>query len=141
MRHVSNSESPRFTLRARLASLQFAGRGLCDLVCSEQNARVHLVATLLVCIAGYGLRLSLDDWRWVTAACALVWMAEAMNTAIERLCDHVTPEFHDAIGRVKDLAAGAVLVASIAAALIGVLTLGPAVIAMIASACESGNRC
>lgn len=55
----------------------------------------------------------------------LVWATEALNTAIEELCDCVSPGFDPAIGRVKDLAAGAVLVAAVAAALIGLLTLMP----------------
>jgi len=52
-------------------------------------------------------------------------VTEAINTAVEDLCDHISPQFDEAIGRVKDLAAGAVLAASLAAAAIGLLTLGP----------------
>lgn len=58
-------------------------------------------------------------------AAALVWMAEAINTAFEALCDHLHPGFDPAIGHVKDIAAGAVLVTAIAAALIGTLTILP----------------
>jgi diacylglycerol kinase (ATP) len=61
----------------------------------------------------------------------MVWLAEALNTAIEELCDHVTPDRHAAIGRIKDLAAGAVLIASIAAGLIGALTLGPPLVRLL----------
>ena len=56
---------------------------------------------------------------------ALVWIAEALNTAIEDLCDHLNPDFDPAIGRVKDLAAGGMLIASITAFVIGLLTFGP----------------
>lgn len=67
----------------------------------------------------------MNDWRWLVLAMAMVWLAEAFNTAIEELCDRIEPGFDLVIGRIKDIAAGAVLIASLAAALIGVLTLGP----------------
>lgn len=115
----------RFSPKARLTSFVYAWRGVIALVRQEHNARLHLVASLLAAAAGAALHISTDDWRWLIAAMALVWLAEALNTAIEELCDRVSPEFDVAIGRAKDLGAGAVLIASIAAALIGLLTLGP----------------
>ncbi|AXB77167.1 diacylglycerol kinase family protein [Novosphingobium sp. P6W] len=116
---------PRFTVRARLKSFIFAGCGLRSLVQGEHNARLHLAASLIVVAAGLVLRVSAADWRWLVLAIAMVWLAEAFNTAIEDICDRINPEFDPAIGRIKDLAAGAVLVASIAAALIGLFTLTP----------------
>lgn len=91
----------------------------------EHNAWLHLAASATVIVAGFALDISLDDWRWLVSAIAFVWVTEAMNTAVEELCDRVSPQFDEAIGRVKDLAAGAVLAASLAAAVIGLLTLGP----------------
>ena len=91
----------------------------------EHNAWLHLGASSTVILAGFALDISLDDWRWLVSAIAFVWVTEAMNTAVEELCDRVSPQFDEAIGRVKDLAAGAVLAASLAAAVIGLLTLGP----------------
>jgi diacylglycerol kinase (ATP) len=116
---------PRFSVRARLKSFTYAGRGLRWLVQDEHNAWLHLAASLAVVTAGVILHVSLADWRWLVMAIAMVWTAEALNTAIEDLCDHVNPEFNKAIGRIKDLAAGGVLIASIAAAMIGFLTLIP----------------
>lgn len=115
----------RFTIGGRLRSFVYAGRGLRLLVQEEHNAWLHLAATAIVVGAGLLLRISLDDWRWLVLAVALVWVTEAVNTAVEALCDHVSPGFDPSIGKVKDLAAGAVLVASIAAAGIGLVTLGP----------------
>ncbi len=111
--------SGRFTMRDRLVSFRFASAGLRTLLREEHNARIHLVATLVVAFAGAMLRLSLDEWRWVLLAIALVWAAEAFNSAIERLGDAVTSERDARIGAAKDMAAAAVLVISIAAALIG----------------------
>jgi len=114
-----------FSIRTRLKSFTYAGRGLRWLVQDEHNAWLHLAASVTVIIAGIALHVSLNDWRWLIFAIALVWVTEAMNTAVEELCDRVSPEFDPSIGRVKDLAAGAVLAASLAAGMIGLLTLGP----------------
>lgn len=116
---------PRFTIQARARSFSFAVRGLRQLVAREHNAWIHLAATVAASAAGLALRLGPADWRWLIMAIALVWMAEAVNTAIEALCDHLHPDFDPAVGHVKDMAAGAVLVAAIAAALIGALTFLP----------------
>jgi diacylglycerol kinase (ATP) len=91
----------------------------------EHNAWLHLAASATVILAGFALHIPLDDWRWLVSAIAFVWVTEAINTAVEELCDRISPQFDEAIGRVKDLAAGAVLAASLAAAVIGLLTLGP----------------
>ena len=108
-----------------MKSFVYAGRGLRWLVQDEHNAWLHLAASAGVIVAGLALHISLDDWRWLVLAIALVWVTEAINTAVEELCDRISPEFDRSIGRVKDLAAGAVLAASIAAAVVGLLTLGP----------------
>ena len=121
----------RFTVRGRFKSFVYACRGLRWLVQEEHNARLHLAASGAVIVVGFALNISLEDWRWLVLAMTLVWVTEALNTAIEDLCDHVCADFEPSIGRVKDLAAGAVLVASIAAAMIGALTLGPPLIARI----------
>ena len=120
-----SSVKPRFSVRARLRSFLYAGRGLRWLAQDEHNACVHLVASAAVIIAGIALKISLEDWRWLVIAVALVWIAEAINTAVEELCDRGSTEFDPSIGRVKDIAAGGVLAASNAAATIGLLTLGP----------------
>jgi len=114
-----------FGLRSRLLSFRYAGNGLRLLVWREQNARIHLAASLLVICSGFALRVTLADWRWLIFAMALVWMAEAFNTAMEALSDRICMERDVAIGGIKDLAAGAVLIAAIAAATIGLLTLLP----------------
>lgn len=115
----------RFSVSARMKSFVYAGRGLRWLVQDEHNAWMHLAASAVVIIAGVLLHISIDGWRWLVLAMAFVWATEAMNTAVEELCDFVSPRFAHSVGRVKDLAAGAVLAASLAAAVIGLLTLGP----------------
>jgi diacylglycerol kinase (ATP) len=117
--------SQGFSLHKRLLSFRYAGNGLRLLARHEHNAWIHLTASLLVAGAGFALHVRPSDWRWLVAAMALVWMAEAFNTAIEALCDRICIERDVAIGRIKDLAAGAVLIAAITAATIGLLTFLP----------------
>jgi diacylglycerol kinase len=92
---------------------------------TQHNAWLHLVATIAVIAAGFVLRVSANDWRGLIAAVTLVWLAEALNTAFEHLCDVVQPEFHVSVQRAKDIAAGAVLVCVIGATFLGAITLWP----------------
>lgn len=115
----------RRTFAASLKSFPYAWRGLLFLLRSQPNARIHLLATLAVCGAGLGLGIGLGDWLWLVLAVILVWSAEAFNTALEQLADAVHPERHPGIGRAKDVAAAAVLIAALGAAVIGVLVFGP----------------
>ena len=116
---------PRFTIAARLRSFRHAGHGLLFLVRCEHNAWLHFAATAVVIGAGLVLEIDSVDWRWIAAAILWVWSAEALNTAIEQICNLVSPEPEERIRVVKDVAAGAVLVSAAGAALIGVLTFVP----------------
>ena len=82
-------------------------------------------------------RLSSDEWRWIILAIALVWVAEAFNTAIERLADAVTVEPNANIGYAKDVAAGAVLVAAAVSAVIGLTIFIPHITWLFGSASMS----
>jgi diacylglycerol kinase (ATP) len=121
----------RFTLRARLRSFGYAAAGLRAMLALQHNARIHAVATLAVLALSAALGLSGSEWRWIIAAIAAVWSTEALNTALESLADAVAPDPHPLVGRAKDAAAGAVLVAAIGAALIGLLVLGPHLLALL----------
>lgn len=108
----------------RLASFGFAFRGLRALVAGEPNARIHLLATVVAVGLGATLRLTPLEWCAVVAAIALVWVAEALNTAVEAICDLVHPEPHPLVARAKDVAAAGVLCAAVGAAVIGTLVFG-----------------
>ena len=115
----------RFTLRARARSFAHAAAGLRAVLATQHNARIHALATLGVLGAGFAFGVSRLEWCWLVAAIGAVWASEAMNTALEALADAVAPARHPLVGRAKDAAAGAVLVASLAAGAIGLLVLGP----------------
>lgn len=100
-------------------------RGGYVLIRSQTNAQLHLLATFAAAALGLGLRISRFEWCWIITAVALVWMAEALNTAIEFLGDEVSREHRLLIGRAKDLGAASVLMASGAALLIGLIVFAP----------------
>lgn len=122
--------SKPFHLLERLNSFRYAFAGLWVLLKTQHNAWIHLGATLLVIAAGLFFRIPRLDWCWLIAAILGVWVAETFNTALEFLADAVHPEQHPLVGKAKDAAAGAVLLAASGAVLIGLLVLGPPVIAI-----------
>jgi diacylglycerol kinase len=91
----------------------------------ERNARIHLLLAAVAVWLGWWVGLDRRDWVWLVWSIAAVMAAEAGNTAIEALVDLVSPEPHPLAKVAKDLAAGAVLLVSIAALLTGLLVVGP----------------
>lgn len=118
------------TARERIKNFGHACAGLVFLVKSEPHARFHLLATILVLFGAWTMEVSRQDWLWLILAITLVWVSEAINTAFEFLCDVVSPDFSENVKRAKDIAAGAVLIAAIAAAVIGIFVFGPYILAL-----------
>lgn len=114
-----------FSLQARLRSFRYAFAGVGFMLRTQHNARIHLAATIIVLATSALLRISMTDWRWIIVASVTVWVAEAFNTALEHLCDVVSPGYRVAVKHAKDVAAAAVLLSAIGALCIGVLTLFP----------------
>ena len=120
----------RFPIDFRKAarSFRYALQGMLDLFHFENNARIHLFAAIGVVVAGFYFQLSPMEWAMVATQIALVWAAEAFNTALEKLADAVSPTYHPLIKSVKDLAAGGVLIVAISAAIVGFLVFLPKVL-------------
>lgn len=108
----------------RLRSFVFACKGLLTMLREEHNAWVHLLATVSVCLIGVHFGLTNYEWCWIVLAVVAVWTAEAINTAFEFLADVASPNFHPMVEKAKDVAAGAVLITSLGALIIGVLIFG-----------------
>ena len=121
----SSGDEPAGFFASRCASFRHAFRGLGFAIRSEVHVRIHLIATLAVIAAGLYFELSANEWCSIFLAIGLVIASEILNTAIERLVDIVRPEHDTAAGQVKDIASAAVLMAALAAAVVGVLVLGP----------------
>lgn len=115
----------RFSVRGRIASFGYAFSGLWRVIKTEHNAWLHLFAAMVVILAGWVLDISANDWTWIILAIGWVWTAELLNTAIEKVCNAVSPEYNPLIGAAKDIAAGAVLISAIGAALIGAIRFWP----------------
>jgi len=114
-----------FNFANRIRSFGYAFQGLGFALRTQHNFRIQLVAAIACIMLGVLWRVSADDWRWLVVAIVLVLVAELLNTAFEHLCDVVQPELHASVKAAKDVAAGAVLVASIGAAVIGALVFWP----------------
>lgn len=118
-----------FSLKQRIKSFTYAFNGLRLLILLEHNARIHAVATICVISMGWVYKISVNEWIAIILAIALVVAFEITNSAIEKLADVVSPNYHPAIKNVKDLAAAAVLVSAMAAFIIGLIIFIPKIFA------------
>ncbi|MBA3647905.1 MAG: diacylglycerol kinase family protein [Chitinophagales bacterium] len=104
---------------------RFALAGLRSAFLSELNIKFHFAAAIVVIVAGIYFNVTSVDWLLIVGAIGFVLTAEYLNTAIEQLTDLASPQFSEKAGRVKDIAASAVLIASITAATIGMIIFYP----------------
>lgn len=118
-------------VKGRLNSFGYALKGIAAAFRSEINLQWHALSTIWVLAAGFYVGLSLIEWVCISLAIGLVWMAELFNTALEVVVDLVSPEEHPLAGKAKDIAAGAVLVASLMAVIVGLLIFIPYLSAFI----------
>ena len=115
----------KFSLKARIQSFSFALQGIYTFFKTEHNAWIHLIAMIVVIVSSLMLQLNSNEWCWIIVAIGLVIITEMINTALENLTDLTSPEFHPLAKKTKDAAAGAVLIASIIAVIIGLLVFLP----------------
>jgi diacylglycerol kinase len=106
-------------------SFSYAGRGVWHVVRTQRNMRVHLAAAAAVIVLALILRVGALDWACLLAVIGLVLTAEALNTVVEAIVDLCTDEFHPLAKIAKDVAAGAVLISSVAAAGVGIAVFLP----------------
>jgi len=106
-------------------SFRHAFEGLVYVLRAERNARVHLAVSLVVVLLSVWLQLSRIEWVFIIMAIALVFAGEMLNTVVELVIDIVEPNQNSLAKHAKDVAAGAILIAAIAAAATGLIILGP----------------
>ena len=111
--------------------ITYAWNGLLYFFRTQKNARVHAIIALLVILFGWLLNLAVWEWLVVVLCIGFVFSAELLNTAIEGLTDLVAPGYNKKAGTVKDLAAGGVLLAAIAAAVAGLIIFIPKIYTII----------
>ena len=112
-------------IRSRVAAFGHAIRGWWHVLQTQHNAWIHSIVATVIVALGLWLGLPPHDWAIIVLTIAMVFTAEFINTAIEAVVDLASPVHHPLAKVGKDVGAGAVLVAALAAALIGLLILGP----------------
>ena len=106
-------------MKAFFRGFGYAFAGIAVLLKTGLNFKIQLITFCFVCFAGFYFNITSTEWLMILGVSALVLSLEALNTSIEKLCDLYTTEQNDKIKTIKDIAAGAVLVASIFAAIVG----------------------
>ena len=108
-----------------IKSFGYALHGIRLMISNEQNAKIHLFTMVIVVVVGYYFHLSTTEWITIVLVSGGVFAAEAFNTSIEALSDTIAPEYNKNIKQVKDFAAGAVLVTSVTAMIVGLIIFLP----------------
>lgn len=115
----------QFSIKKRLKSFTYAGRGVGKFIRREHNAWIHCTVMVLIICAGFFFKISRMEWIGILLCIGLVLAAEAFNTAIERIVDLVSPQHHPLAGDAKDIAAGAVLICAAISVIVGAIIFLP----------------
>lgn len=110
---------------SRLNSFKHAFAGWWHVLKTQPNAKIHAIISIAVFVVGLWLGLNRYEWALITIMAVVVWMGEFINTALEAIVDLASPEIHPLAKIGKDVGAAAVLIAAIAAVIVGLLILGP----------------
>ncbi|MBF7090858.1 diacylglycerol kinase family protein [Flavobacterium sp. ALJ2] len=106
-------------LKGRLKSVTYAYKGALKLICTEHSVMVQFSLGIIMTIAGFYFRITSTEWLFQILAIGLVLSVEGLNTAVEKVADFIHPNYHERIGFIKDIAAGAVFFAAMTAIAIG----------------------
>ncbi len=112
-------------IKALFKSIGYAVTGLIHVVKTQNNARFHALATIIVIALSIWLQLNPAQWCLILIAIFIVWISECFNTSIENLFDLVNPDPHPLVKNGKDSGAAAVLLAALLSVVIGLIVLGP----------------
>ena len=112
----------------RIKGIGYAFRGAWLLIRTESSIQIQVVIACIMTVAGFYFEISQTEWILQVFAIALVLGVEGLKTAIEKLSDYVQPEFDEKIGFIKDISAGAVMLVSLAATIVGFIIYVPKII-------------
>lgn len=112
----------------RIKGIGYAFRGAWLLVRTESSIQVQAVIAIIMTVAGFYFEISPTEWILQIFAIALVLGIEGVNTAVEKMSDYIQPEFDEKIGFIKDISAGAVMLVSLAASIVGLIIYVPKII-------------
>lgn len=122
---MSKKGSEKFSLKKRSKSALYALNGLRVLFLEEHNSRIHIAIVIVVVTAGFLLKISNTEWLVICILIALVFSLEIINSAIENICDYISPQWNEVIKKVKDPAAAAVFVSSVISVICGAIIFLP----------------
>ncbi|WP_035677827.1 diacylglycerol kinase family protein [Flavobacterium limnosediminis] len=112
----------------RLKSVGFAVKGAIKLITTEHSVMVQSSIAVLMIAAGFYFNISQTEWMFQILIFGLVLSIEGLNTAVEKIADFIHPDYHERIGFIKDIAAGAVFFAAMSAIAIGLIIYLPRII-------------
>lgn len=115
-------------IKGRIKSIKYAFKGFFLLLSTEHSIITQVIIGCIACIAGYVFDLSKAEWIAQLFAIGLVLTTESLNTAIEKICDFIQPNFDPKIGEIKDIAAGAVTFAALTACIIAAIIYIPKIL-------------
>lgn len=118
-------------MKRLIRSFGFAFKGIKYAIDTQANFRIHLVAAAVAIGLGFALHIAASEWLWVILSITLVLVAELLNTAIETITDLVSPTYNIKAGHVKDVSAGAVVIAAVFAFITGLIIFLPKLILLL----------
>ncbi len=112
-------------MKKLIQSFGYAFKGLAYVTVTQLNFRIHIFATLLAVCFGYFLNITTNEWQWIGLCITLVLITEIFNTMIETLTDLVSPVYNEKAGHIKDMSAGAVIIAALFALITAIIIFVP----------------
>ena len=118
-------------IKGRLRSMTFALKGMWLLITTEDSIKAQLFFGFIATVLGFYFNISMNEWMLQTLVIGMVLVAEALNTAVEKIADFIHPDYHKKIGFIKDIAAGAPAFAAFASLIIAGIIYLPKIIAIL----------
>jgi diacylglycerol kinase (ATP) len=118
-------------MKKLIRSFGYAFKGVAYATTSQLNFRIHLGATAIAVILGCVLHIDQTEWLWIGLCITIVLVTEIFNTMIETLVDLVSPDYNEKAGRIKDMSAGAVVIAAAFALITGIVIFLPKLLLLI----------
>lgn len=121
----------KFAFDKRLKSFKYAFEGIFHLVRHEPNARIHIIAAIIAVIFGWYFEIDKSEWLAVVLCIGIVLITEIINTAVENVCDYISPANHHKIKIIKDLTAAAVLLSAVMSVIIAACIFVPRLLVIL----------
>jgi diacylglycerol kinase (ATP) len=119
------------SMKKLISSFGYAFKGVAHATTTQLNFRIHLVATTLALLLGWFLHININEWQWIMLCITIVLVTEMFNTMIESIVDLVSPGYNEKAGHIKDMSAGAVVIAAAFALITGIIIFLPKILLLV----------